>query len=646
MSTEEQLALAIESLSELLVLFDADDRIVIANRAWRDFNKDVAEFSTPGTRFEDHLRALIEKRLVPEASGREEAWFRERMERHRNPRGPFEVARQDGRTIRVSEQHLPNAGTILIISDITESKRVEQALQKEVEARRVVGEALKEREEQSARLVKNLPGIVYLCDYDEDWTMRFVSEGARAILGYAPDDLIGNRVVAYADLMHADDREAVWLAARRDLAAHKACEYEYRIRTASGSEKTLWDRAHGVYDESGRVIWIKGYIEDITSRKQVEERLRQALKMEAVGQLTGGVAHDFNNLLAVIMGNSELLEDRLGAEDKRLKAILRAATRGSELTQRLLAFSRQQSLRPETIDLGTLVSGMSELLIRTLGETIEIETRAAPGSWIVTVDPGQVENALLNLALNARDAMPGGGNLIIECENAHLDDAGAAQIPEAMAGDYVVLAVSDSGMGMSAEVQDRAFEPFFTTKDVGKGSGLGLSMVYGFAKQSGGLVTIYSELNRGTTVKLYLPRAKEVPLSETVYHCADIPRGRNELILVIEDNADVRDLAVRSLEGLGYRVIEVPDAASARMLLAKEAQVDLVLSDVILPGGISGPEFAEEARRTRPDLKIIFMSGYPAEAIKRNSFLDADNVLLNKPFQRQQLAKALRQALN
>jgi PAS domain S-box-containing protein len=385
---------------------------------------------------------------------------------------------------------------------------------------------------------------------------------------------------------------------------------------------------------------------DITERKSMEERLRQAQKMEAVGQLTGGVAHDFNNLLAVIMGNTELLQDRLGREGQPLNAVLRAATRGAELTQRLLAFSRRQPLRPQVIDLGRLVSGMSEMLIRTLGETIEVESEADPDLWGALADPGQVENAVLNLALNARDAMSGGGKLTIECANAFLDDAYVAENLEVKAGDYVVLAVSDEGSGMAPEVQAHAFEPFYTTKEVGQGSGLGLSMVYGFAKQSGGHVIIYSEEGHGTTVKLYLPRAGQASKPEEAPASEKVPRGQGEVILVIEDDPDVRNLAVQMLEGLGYRVIDVPDAASAHKVLADGTEVDLVLSDVVLPGGISGPEFAEEARTTYPDLKIIFMSGYPAEAAKRKGFLGSDKVLLNKPFQRLRLAKVLREALD
>jgi len=321
--------------------------------------------------------------------------------------------------------------------------------------------------------------------------------------------------------------------------------------------------------------------------------------------------------------------------------------RGSELTQRLLAFSRQQPLRPRPIDVATLVTGMSDLLARTLGETIEIETIAAPDLWPASADPGQVETALLNLAINARDAMiEGGKKLTIECANVRLDAAYVELNPEAAEGDYVMLAVSDTGTGMSAQTKLHAFEPFFTTKDVGEGSGLGLSMVYGFAKQSGGHVVIYSELGHGTTVKLYLPRGQEAIVPDTDVAGDDTPQGRGEAILVIEDDRDVRAVAVKMLEDLDYKVIDVAAAEEAWTVLADGVTVDLVLSDVVLPGGTSGPAFAEEALRRYPRLKVIFISGYPAEAALRNGFLGSGKVLLSKPFRREELAKALREAFD
>jgi signal transduction histidine kinase len=395
----------------------------------------------------------------------------------------------------------------------------------------------------------------------------------------------------------------------------------------------------------GSIFGLGGIASDVTEHRQTEQRLRQAQKMEAVGQLTGGVAHDFNNLLAVIQGNAELLAIGGEPETSSTEAILRATQRGAELTQRLLSYSRRQSLHAKSIDLAELVGGLSDLLRRTLGATIEIETVVAPDLRPACADPGQLENALLNLTINARDAMPEGGKLTIECTNAVLEDEHSARDPDVSPGDYVVLAVSDTGTGMSKEVLAQVFEPFFTTKEVGQGSGLGLSMVYGFAKQSGGQVTLYSKPERGTTVKLYLPQADRAEARHESGAADEIERGHGERVLVIEDDAAVRDLTVTMLENLGYRVSDVGDAAAARSVLKGRDEIDLILSDVVLPGGMTGPQFIDEIRERTPDVKVVFMSGYPAEAAKRADFVSAGGTLLNKPFRRGVLAKALRDAL-
>lgn len=434
------------------------------------------------------------------------------------------------------------------------------------------------------------------------------------------------------------------------IAIHRGntlLEFETNVKTPKGLDRIImarWSVATGYEKTYSRVLLTSI---DITERRLAEERLKQAQKMEAVGQLTGGVAHDFNNLLAVIGGNAELLADDPRVNASLTDSIKLAVRRGSELTQRLLAFSRLQPLRPRAINLVNVVTDMSELLGRTLGETIQLKTKMPPELWDALADPGQVENAILNLAINARDAMPNGGRLTIECANARLDEARMVGVSEDVTGEFVVLAVSDDGVGMSARVLAHAFEPFFTTKEVGKGSGLGLSMVYGFAKQSGGHVTVYSEEGKGTTVRLYLPRsvdaeqAKPLPLLD-----GEIPRGRGEKVLVIEDDAEVRVLAVQILQNLGYKVVDVPDAASARKALAEQEAIDIVLSDVVLPGEMSGLEFADEARAAQPGLRVIFMSGYAAEAAVQNGSLAPDNVLLNKPFERRQLATVLREQLD
>ncbi len=401
---------------------------------------------------------------------------------------------------------------------------------------------------------------------------------------------------------------------------------------------------------AGTVNWrgrIAAYITlyDVTERKKSEERFGQAQKMETVGQLTGGVAHDFNNLLSIVLGNAELLTDRLGADDAALDAIQKAAERGAELTQRLLAFSRQQPLRPQAIDLGELARSLTQWLARTLGEAVEIATHAEPDLWRALADPGQVENALVNLALNARDAMDGRGRLAVSCRNRTLDGADLAESLEVVAGDYVSLAVSDDGCGMPPEVKAQAFEPFFTTKQVGEGSGLGLSMVYGFAKQSGGFVTIDSEAGRGTTVTLMLPRAEAEAVAQAPRRRQQMPQGEGERILVVEDDVDVRQLAQRMLTALGYEVVAVGDAQAAEQALAAASGIDLILTDVVLSGGTSGPEMVRRLRARHPELRVVFMSGYSADAATGTTFLEDGRSLLTKPFKKRDLARALRAAL-
>ena len=422
---------------------------------------------------------------------------------------------------------------------------------------------------------------------------------------------------------------------------------EYEANETALDDQPIITRIRIVLPAGHREDWSRVLmsIEDITDYRAAEERLRQAQKMEVVGQLTGGVAHDFNNLLAIIQGNAELLAERTEDCERLIRPIVHAAVRGGELTQRLLAFSRRQPLVPQAIDLAAMVQGLMEILPRTLGETFEITALSEPGLWPALADPGQLENALVNLVLNARDAMPEGGRVTIASANVQLGPADLPAHPDLIPGDFVVITVSDSGPGMTSEVRAHAFEPFFTTKGVREGSGLGLSMVYGFAKQSGGQVTLESEVGKGTVAKIYLPRAAGSCAPEKPYSAQDLHRGAGELILVIEDDPDVRTLARHLLENLGYRVITVPDAIAARERLAEGKPVDLVLSDVVLPGGISGPALAEQLRAAYPALRVIFMSGYPAEATKRNGVLGSEQVLLSKPFQRSQLAKVLRQAL-
>jgi PAS domain S-box-containing protein len=522
-----------------------------------------------------------------------------------------------------------------------EAKLVQATLEQRARARTVelehANEALRTSQEQYRLLTELSPDAVFV---HVGGRIVFANPTMVALMeANSEDQLIGMEAI---DVIHPDSREHI-RKRRVEVSQSGKLDFEdlcYRniagktIDVDASASLTTWSGQEGVLIVA----------RDVTERKHMERRLIQAQKMEAVGQLTGGVAHDFNNLLAVIQGNTENLADEVGKNHKIVQSILRAAKRGAELTQRLLAFSRQQPLQPKPVDLAELIAGLQDLLDRTLGEEVEIAVVAEDGLWQAMADPGQVENALLNLAINARDAMPEGGKLTIECRNVTLDGTQAAMAAEVSVGLYVMLAVTDTGAGMSAEVQSHAFEPFFTTKDVGKGSGLGLSMVYGFAKQSGGHATIESAHGAGTTIKLYLPIADAVPATQKAAAHMESLRGSGERVLGIEDDAEVRDLAVQVLQTLGYQVNAVPTALPGLDLLKREPY-DVVLSDIILPGGMSGRKFAEAARLNHPGVKIVFMSGYPPDTAWPDGFESSDWVLLNKPFQRSQLANAIRDAI-
>ncbi len=406
-----------------------------------------------------------------------------------------------------------------------------------------------------------------------------------------------------------------------------------------------------VVDQAGSVLGIVPQAMELTEQRRAEEALHQSQKMEAVGQLTGGIAHDFNNMLAIVMGSLELLSRRLGPDDVRsvryVGAAMDGARRAATLTQRLLAFSRQQPLKPEPLDANKLVAGMSDLLHHSIGADIRLETVLAGGLWRVHADPSQLENVIVNLAVNARDAMPDGGRLTIETQNAHLDDRYVASHPGVAVGQYVMIAVTDTGQGMPPEVAAKAFDPFFTTKAVGKGTGLGLSQVYGFVKQSGGHVKIYTERGQGTTVKAYLPRftAPDGEQTDREPVTAILLGDGQEVMLVVEDEAGVRRFTVEMLEELGYRVLEADGAASALRMIGAHPEISLLFTDIIMPD-VNGRQLATEVRRQRPDLKILFTTGYTRNAVVHNGVLDKGVELISKPFTIEELAAKVRYILD
>jgi signal transduction histidine kinase/FixJ family two-component response regulator len=386
---------------------------------------------------------------------------------------------------------------------------------------------------------------------------------------------------------------------------------------------------------------------EAAERAKIELVLRHSQKMEAVGKLTGGVAHDFNNLLQVIGGNLQLLtKDVAGSEkaEQRLRNALAGVSRGSKLASQLLAFGRRQPLAPKVVNLGRFVGGLDDLLRRALGDGVEIETAISGGLWNTLVDPSQVENAILNLAINARDAMQAHGKLTIEAGNAALTDEYAAHHEDVRPGQYVMLAVTDTGCGMTPEVIEQVFEPFFTTKPEGQGTGLGLSMVYGFVKQSGGHIKIYSEPGEGTTIRLYLPRVTGAEDVTADTEAGPITGG-TETVLVVEDDDDVRGTVVELLTDLGYRVLKARDASSALSIIENGAIIDVLFTDVVMPGSMRSPELARRARARLPEVAVLFTSGYTDTAIVHGGRLDQGTELLSKPYTREALARKIRHVL-
>lgn len=486
---------------------------------------------------------------------------------------------------------------------------------------------------------------------DAQGVWRNVSPAWTEILGWTPDELIG-RTSEWME--HPDDRQRTRNEVDDLAHGEPTLRFENRFRGKDGDYR--WFSWTAVPE--GEMLYCVA--RDITTEREAsdalaaaEEALRQSQKMETVGQLTGGVAHDFNNLLQIVTGNLDILQRHLPAGETRLMraadAAMNGAQRATMLTQRLLAFSRRQPLAPARIDPNRLIAGMSDLLHRSLGETVEVQVVQGTHIWPVEIDANQLENALLNLAINARDAMPCGGKLTIETANTHLDSHYTARDAEVQPGQYMLISVSDTGSGMAAETLAHAFEPFFTTKEVGRGTGLGLSMVYGFIKQSGGHVRIYSEAGHGTTLKIYLPRyfgdAPEAPAPAPVEL---VPQGgRGETILVCEDDEHVRAYTVDVLRELGYRVIEAGDGPAAlAMLDAEPGRIDLLFTDVVLPRGMTGAVLAAEIQVRRPGLKVLFTTGYARNAIVHHGRLDPGVQLLPKPFTYTDLAAKVRDMLD
>jgi len=551
--------------------------------------------------------------------------------------------RQDGSIIwvdlTVSLVHHPSGEPdyfVSVIQDISQRKQMEAALQA--------------AEARYRTLVEQLPAITYIVELGQVNRTIYISPQLEEVLGFSPQEWLADPDL-WLKQLHLDDREWVVNETRRVEAGNEPLDIEYRAITKDG--RTIWlhnlNQKVLAADESGQLRYRHGVMFDVTGRKHLEEQYQQAQKMEAIGQLTAGIAHDFNNLLTAINGFAGLMQLQLLPEDplaEMVAKILHSGERAAQLIRQLLAFSRKQIIAPQLLELNHIVTKMDKLLSRIIGEHIQMKTDLAPDLWLIKADPAQIEQIIVNLAVNARDAMPEGGQLVIETANVSLDESFVAAHLETQPGEYVLLTITDTGHGMNEEVKAHLFEPFFTTKEQGKGTGLGLATVYGIVKQNGGYIWVDSEEGQGATFKIYLPRIREV------IHPPDHPQvdakmlGGSETILLVEDEVGVRELARRVLAERGYTVLAAPNGQTALDLATHHPDpIHLLLSDVVMPG-ISGRALAEQLHQTRPDLKVLFMSGYTDEAIAQHGILAPGVSLLQKPFSLTSLARKVREVLD
>ena len=490
-----------------------------------------------------------------------------------------------------------------------------------------------------------------LITIDRKGIIQSYNRACISLFGYAADEVLGRNVrILMPEPYHTEHDRYIAAYLKTSVPQIIGIGREVMGRRKDGTTFPM-ELAVGESAEGGNHAFV-GIVRDMTERREAEkqrEQLRQAQKMEAVGQLTGGLAHDFNNLLAIVIGNLDLLRE-LRPDDLVTEELVRdaldSALRGADLTRRLLAFARRQPLQPEDADINELIGAIVKLLTRTLGENITIELALVANIWPVRIDRAQFEAVIANLATNARDAMPRGGSLLIDTRNGRIDEAYAAVHTDVTPGDYVVVEVSDSGSGMPPEIVTRIFEPFFTTKVQGKGTGLGLSMVFGFMKQSGGHITVYSEPGKGTTFRLYLPRIDATAVAAEERPGKAVARGGSETILVVEDNAGLRRIALRQLSEAGYQVLEAPDAEAAMAIIDGPAPIHLLLTDIVMPGEMDGRDLARVAVARRPLLRTLMTSGFPDARLVGSTSHAPGIRLLSKPYRKEELRQAVREVLD
>ncbi|HEU0070329.1 MAG TPA: PAS domain S-box protein [Alphaproteobacteria bacterium] len=609
---------SIESLTEGFALYDADDRMVVCNSRFREIYAPVRDSLLRWSSFEDFLRECIANNLIPEAAGHEEEWIAKRLLRRRDQPSVMEVERK-GRWIEIRERPDKEGGTMMLVLDIHEQKVAE--LRRQALAGRL------------QMMIDNMPSGCLLLDCNRrilDW-----NPAATQIFGYSKAEALGADCLdlIVAPELHTEIGQRIErIYSGEDVVTHVSVN-----RTKDGRAISCEWTSSRLLNDAGQCVGLLSMTRDVSEKRAAEEKMRQLTRMEAIGQLTGGIAHDFNNLLQVIIGNCEILDESL-ADQPRLQRWAtmsrKAAEHGAELTLRLLAYSKRQTLEPVDVDLNGIIEDVTPLIARSIGESVNVTSSFADVLWPAALDRGQIDQALLNVVLNARDAMPNGGTLHIETSNVCLGLAETAG--EAKPGDYVCVAISDNGVGMPPDVLKRAFEPFFSTKGVGKGNGLGLSMVQGFVNQSGGLVRLESEVGKGTIVRIYFPRsASRTPDKPNAEQkSAEAPR---KTIFVVEDNDMVRNYVTAQLESLGYDVLEAENGPAALAKIDAAGPVDLLFTDVIMPGGMNGRELAEQAVERRPGLKVLFTSGYDESAITTDGYLTEGLYLLKKPYQRKDL---------
>jgi PAS domain S-box-containing protein len=525
---------------------------------------------------------------------------------------------------------------VTVLRDVTEQWRVE--------------EALRQNERLLQHISDTLPAVLFIYDLDAH-RLRYVSRESLTIVGYLSQELTGGEV-DLLEMLHPDDLSRVAeVMGELNVATESAmAEVECRVKHRTGEWRWLWLRATAFdHFPNGTARQLLGVALDVTESRRLHEQLNQSSRLESLGRLAGGVAHDFNNLLTIIQSYAELVQETLSDEHAArayVQHIARAAEQASNLTSQMLAFARRRIISPQVIDLNELVRETEALLQHLLPENITLQTVLKPDLWRVSADPTQIEQVILNLAINARDAMPDGGMLTIETANVMLDESYAARHAEVQTGEYVLLVVSDTGIGMDERTLGHLFEPFFTTKEVGKGTGLGLSTCYGIVKQAGGSIWVYSEPGKGTTFKVYLPRTHDLPVAPPEQTKEKTLRGGEETVLIVEDNDAVREVAVLALQKRGYRVLQAASGEEA-LALAEQLQepIHLLLTDVVMPG-MSGAVLAVRMRERYPNLKVLYSSGYTENVIMHHGVLEENIAFLSKPYRPAELVQRVREVLD